>query len=147
MLDKSLFKEYIDARKLVEETEADLRTLRLRHENMAVDIVKASNPEFPYQPMHVHVEGVDYAHYKDPDDIRRLETLLKERRKIAKQKQIDVEAWMNQVPSRIQRIFRFKFVMGLTWADTGRRMGALNGEAVRKEFDRFMKDDGTEETE
>lgn len=140
MIDKSVLREYLDAKALAEETERDLQTLRDRYEFNAVDVVKGSNQSFPYQPMHFHIEGIDYRQYKNPDEIKRLEAILKDRLEIAKKKKLDVEMWMNTIPPRMQRIVRYKYIMNLTWNDTGIRMGHLSGEAVRKEFTRFMSE-------
>lgn len=140
MIDKSVLREYLDAKALVEETEHDLQVLRSRYEHAAVDIVKGSNQSFPYQPMHFRIEGIDYHQYKNPDEIKRLEAILKSRIEIVKKKRIDVEMWMNTIPPRIQRIVRFKYFMNLTWSETGGRMGHMSGEAVRKELTRFMSE-------
>ena len=141
MIDKSILREYLDACELVKETEEDLRVLRYEYEQAAVDIVKGSNPVFPYQPMNFHVEGISYARYKNPDEINRMEAILSERKAIAKEKKLAVESWINTLPTRIQRIVRFRYIMGCTWLETGNRMGDLTGEAVRKEFSRFMAEE------
>lgn len=141
MIDKSILREYLDACELVKETEEDLRLLRSEYEQAAVDIVKGSNPVFPYQPMNFHVEGISYERYKNPDEIKRMEAILKERKEIAKEKKLAVESWINTIPTRIQRIVRFRYIMGYTWLETGNRMGDLTGEAVRKEFSRFMAEE------
>lgn len=140
VMDKTVLREYLDAKALVEETEADLQTLRMRYEENAVDVVKGSNHAFPYQPVHFRVEGIDYRQYKNPDEIKKLENILKERKDIAKRKQLDVEMWINTISSRMQRIVRYKYIMNLTWNETGNRMGHLTGEAIRKEFMRFMRE-------
>lgn len=140
VMDKTVLREYLDAKALVEETEADLQTLKMRYEENAVDVVKGSNHAFPYQPVHFRVEGIDYRQYKNPDEIKKLENILKERKDIAKRKQLDVEMWINTISSRMQRIVRYKYIMNLTWNETGNRMGHLTGEAIRKEFMRFMRE-------
>ena len=140
-MDKTILKEYIDACRLIEETEADLRRLRIEYEQNSVDVVKGSNPVFPFQPMSFRIEGIGYRQYKDPEEIRRIEAILKERREIAKKKRLDVEAWMNAAPSRIQRIVRYRYLMGMTWAEAGKKFGDYTGEAIRKEFSRFMSED------
>lgn len=140
MIDKSILREYLDACALVKETEEDLRILRTEYEQGAVDIVKGSNPVFPYQPMNFHVEGISYAKYRNPDEIKRMEAILKERKEIAKEKKLAVEAWINTIPTRIQRIVRFRYIMGYTWYETGNKMGGASAEAVRMEFTRFMSD-------
>lgn len=138
MIDKSVLREYIDAKALAEETEADLQKLRMKYEHNAVDIVKGSNQVFPYQPVHFRVEGIEYRQYKNPDEIKQLEEILKQRLETVKKKQLDVEMWMNTINPRMQRVVRYKYIMNLTWSEVGGRMGRMTGEAIRKEFMRFM---------
>ena len=99
-----LLAEYEDARRLFDETEADLARLRREHEVYATDVVKGSNPDYPYEQRSFRVEGVSYAEYTKPDDVMRIEKILKDRRDVLAQKRLAVEEWMNEIPSRIARI-------------------------------------------
>ena len=137
-LDKSILVEYIDAKKLLEETEADLYRLKNRQGRIAVDSVKGSNPNFPYEPRTFHIEGVEYGEYKKSDEIRRLEKILTERRERAKGIRIEVEAWINTIPPRIQRIVRMRYMKGLTWDRISAELGYLSNSAARMELKRFL---------
>ena len=141
---KSILIEYIDAKKLLEETEADLWKLKSQQGRIAVDSVKGSNPNFPYEPRTFRIEGVDYKEYKKTDEIRRLEKILTERRENAKQIRMEVEAWINTIPIRMQRIVRMRYMKGLTWGKISEQLGYASGSAVRMEMKRFMERDDEE---
>lgn len=131
--------EYEDACRLVEETERDLEGLRRKYKDASVDVVKGSNPNFPYEQRTFRIEGVDYAEYRNPTEIQQLEAILKERKEQAKEKRMAVEYWMNTVPSRIARIVRMKYFMKKSWSDVAFAMGLNTPQAARMEFTRFMK--------
>lgn len=140
-MNKGMLAEYLDACAMVEEAEADLRRIKLEHETAAVDSVKGSNPNFPYEPRTFRIEGVSYREYQRPDEQRRIEEILKDRRDRAKKTRLEVEAWMNTIPVRMQRIIRLKYFEGMTWTETAMRMGGrqLSGDAIRMELSAFMR--------
>ena len=139
-MNRSMLAEYLDARAMVEEAEADLRRIKLEREANAVDSVKGSNPNFPYEPRVVRIEGVSYREYQKPDEQKRIEAILTERREKAKRIRLEVDAWMNTIPVRMQRIIRLKYFEELTWAETALRMGGrVSGDAIRMELSTFMK--------
>lgn len=137
-MQKSLLAEYEDACRLVEETERDLRALRKRLEIPASDIVKGSNPNFPYEARTFHIEGLDYTMYSKPEEIHQLELILTERREKAKQCRLEVEYWINNVPPRIARIVRLKYFQRLGWTEVAMQVGCGSGDAARMELNRYM---------
>ena len=140
MIERSALSEYEDACRLLEETESDLISLKLKYEYNSVDIVKGSNPNFPYEPRSFRIEGVDYGEFRRPDEIRRLEGILLERRETAKKKRTAVEAWINTVPPRIARIIRLKYFKKLSWYEVAAQIGAKSPEAARMLLTRYMKE-------
>lgn len=137
-MQKSLLAEYEDACRLVEETERDLQILRKRLEATASDIVKGSNPNYPYEARTFHIEGLDYTMYTKPEELRRLETILTERMEKAKQCRLEVEYWMNGVPPRIARIVRLKYFQRLGWTEVAMQVGCGSGDAARMELNRYL---------
>ncbi len=85
--------------------------------------MKGSSHEFPYTPQTFHIEGLAYPVVKDPDELDRLEEILKERLQTAERIKHDVEAWLNTIPQRMQRIIRYKIFEELTWSEVAVRMG------------------------
>ena len=140
MPSKSVLAEYEDACRLIEETESDLIRLRRRLDGVAVDTVRGSNPEFPYEPRSFRIEGIGYGEYKAPEEIREIEKILNARREIAKKKRLEVEYWMNTVPSRIARIVRLRYFKKETWSDIALHMGANSPDTIRSELNRYLKE-------
>lgn len=139
-MQKTVLSEYEDACRLVEETEHDLDKLRKQLKDAATDIVKGSNPNFPYEARTFHIEGVSYGEYMKPDEVKRLEFILTQRKNIAKERRLVVEYWMNTVPPRIARIVRLKYFQKLGWTEVAMQVGCGSGDAARMELNRYLKD-------
>lgn len=137
---KSILSEYDDACKLVEETERDLKRVKELLKGASVDVVKGSNPNFPYEQRNFRIEGIDYR-FARTDELKRLEEILLKRRDIAREKRLAVEYWMNTVPSRIQRIIRMKYFGKASWATVSFQLGYSSPDAARMELNRFMASD------
>ena len=138
-MNKNVLSEYLDALAVIEDTEKDLARLKMEYETNSVDSVKGSNPEFPYEPRVFRIEGVSYRDYRNADEIKKVETILLERKANAKKLRMEVDLWMNTIPSRIQRIVRMRFFMGMTWENISRKLGYTGNSAARMELDRFLK--------
>ena len=138
-MDKDIFKQYIDACEAVKETEEQIRQLRKNRKTVVVDAVKGSMHDFPFAEKTFRTEGLSYSAVADPRQLDREELILEERLQNAKRIKCDVEAWINTIPARMQRIIRYKFFEELTWEQVARRLGRkATGEGVRKEFENFM---------
>lgn len=136
---KSVLVEYEDLCALVNETEEDLRRLRREHSNVAVDMVRGSNPNFPYEQRSFRIEGVSYSEYKsDSRLIGETEKLLEERRKMCMEKRLEVDYWMNTIPARVARIIRMKYFQKLTWTEVAMRLGYESGDAARIKLSRYL---------
>lgn len=73
------------------------------------------------------------------DALLQEEKLLAERKQNAERKKHEVEAFMNAIPMRMQRIIRFKYFEGLSWEQTAQQMGRkATGDSVRMEFNNFL---------
>ena len=107
-MDKNILNDYIDACKLIEETEADIKRLQKKKKTVIQTNVKGSNPEFPYQPQHFMIQGTPFT-YTEDSQLRLEEKLLENRKANAEKIKLDVDQWMLTVPARMQRIIRFKF--------------------------------------
>lgn len=137
-MDKKILSDYIDACELVKETEQDIRRLKQKKHTIVQGNVKGSNPEFPYQEQHFRIAGMAYT-YSDDTQVRMEEALLRERKARAEEIKLEVEAWINTIPMRIQRIVRYRYIKGLSWERTADRMGRkATGDGIRKELERFL---------
>ena len=138
-MDKQILEQYIDACELIKDTKDEIRKLRKHRSQIQQDSVKGSSHEFPYTLQTYHLEGLGYAAVKDPDELERMEVLLEERIRNAEKIKRQVEAWLNTVSPRMQRIIRYRIFEELTWAQVAVRMGRkATADSVRMEFERFM---------
>ena len=139
-LDKQILEQYIDACELIKDTKEEIGKLRKRRRQIQKDSVKGSAQEFPYTLQTYHLEGLGYATVKDPDELDRMEELLAERIRNAEKIKRQVEAWLNTVSPRMQRIIRYRIFEELTWAQVAVKMGRkATADSVRMEFTNFMK--------
>lgn len=138
-MDKQILKDYIDACAQVKETKEALLKLRKAKKRREQDAVKGSSHEFPYTMRTYHLDGLAYAAVMDPGEEDRLEEILRERLRNAERIKRDVEAWMNTIPMRMQRIIRYRIFEDLPWGQVAVRMGRRATEAsVKMEYLRFM---------
>ena len=139
-MDKQILVDYIDACKVVDDTKEEIRKLKKNRKRILTDTVKGSSHDFPYTLQTYRTEGLAYSVVKDPDELDRLEVVLKERLQNAERIKRQVEVWLNTIPMRMQRIIRYKIFEGLTWAEVAIRMGRkATPDGIRKEYENFMK--------
>ena len=139
-MDKQILKDYIDACAQVKETKDALQKLQKAKKRREQDAVKGSSHEFPYTAQTFHIEGIAYPLVQDPGEEDRLEEILRERLRNAERIKHDVEAWLNTIPMRMQRIIKYKIFEGLTWNQVAIRMGRkATADGVRMEYVNFMK--------
>lgn len=139
-MNKQILEQYIDACELIKDTKDEIRKLRKHRSQIQQDSVKGSAHEFPYTLQTYHLEGLGYAAVKDPDELDRMEKLLEERIRNAEKIKRQVEAWLNTVSPRMQRIIRYRIFEELTWVQVAVKMGRkATEEGIRKEFIRFME--------
>lgn len=139
-MDKQILEQYIDACELIKETEEDIRRVKKQRKTIVQDRVQGSMKEFPYAAQSFKVQGVAYSVVRDPGALEAYEQLLEERKAQAEAIKVQVEAWLNTIPQRMQRIIRYKVFDKLTWAEVATKLGRkATPDGVRKEFENFMK--------
>ncbi len=138
-MDKTILQEYIDACELVKDIEAEIQKLNRKKKTVIQTNVKGSMHEFPYVEQHFKVQGTTFT-VKDDSRLRYEEKLLEQQKAKAEQVKLQVEEWMLTIPSRMQRIIRYRYLEGMTWEKVAVRIGRrATGESVRKEFENFLK--------
>ena len=136
---KNILDQYVDACKLIEETEKDIQRLKKKRKTIIQTNVKGSNQDWPYQEQHFKIQGTTFT-YADDYQLRMEEKLLEERKTNAAKIKQEAEVFMNTTPPRIQRIIRFKVFQKMTWEETAQKMGRkATAESVRKEYQRFFE--------
>ena len=137
-MDKEILKQYIDACELVKEAKEDIRKLKKNRKRIEQDRVTGSAHEFPYTKKSYHIEGLAYPVVKDQLDRR--EEILRTRIQNAERIKREVDAWMNTIPQRMQRIIRYRIFEELPWGEVAIKMGRrATADSVRKEYENFMK--------
>ena len=140
-LDKRVLEDYIDACAQVKETKEALLKLRKAKKRREQDAVKGSSHEFPYTAQTFHIEGIAYPLVQDPGEEDRLEEILRERLRNAERIKYDVEAWLNTIPMRMQRIIRYRIFEELPWEQVAIKLGRrATADGVRMEYVRFMEE-------
>lgn len=138
-MDKDILKQYIDACEAVKETEEQIRRLQKNRKTVVVDAVKGSMHDFPFAAKSFKVAGIVHSVLEDPGQLDREELILEERKAAAAQIKSQVEAWLNTIPVRMQRIIRYRDFDGLTWRQVAIKMGRrTTEESVKKEYQRFF---------
>lgn len=138
-MDKTILQDYVDACELVKETEAEIHKLNRKKKTVIQTNVKGSMHEFPYVEQHFKVQGTTFT-VKDDSHLRYEEKLLERQKANAEKVKLQVEEWMLTLPSRMQRIVRYKIFEGSTWEEVAKRLGRkASGDSVRKEFEIFLK--------
>ena len=136
---KDIFKQYIDACEAVKETEEQIRRLQKNRKTVVVDAVKGSMHDFPFAEKSFKVTGIAHSVLENPGQLDREELILEERKAAAAQIKSQVEAWLNTIPVRMQRIIRYRDFDGLTWRQVAMKMGRKATEdSVRMEYQRFF---------
>ena len=97
--------------------------------------------DFPFAPKSFKVTGIAHDVVADPGRLDQEERLLEERKAAAAQIKSQVEAWLNTIPVRMQRIIRYRIFEELSWRQVAMKMGRRATEAsVKMEFQRFFKE-------
>lgn len=140
-MDKTVLEQYIDACELIKDSKEELQRLKKQRKRIEQDSVKGSLHEFPYTAKNFHLEGIAYSVIKDPRAVEVQEQILSQQIEDAAKIKQQVEAWMLTIPKRMQRIIKYRVFEEKTWEQVANRIGRkATGEGVRKEFERFMKE-------
>ena len=139
-MDKTILQDYIDACELVKETEAEIHKLNRKKKTVIQTNVKGSMHEFPYVEQHFKVQGTTFSG-KDDSRLRYGEKLLEQQKARAEQIRLQVEEWMLTIPSRMQRIVKYRYLEGLSWGQVAINIGRkASADSVRKELGRFLEE-------
>ena len=100
---------------------------------------EGSMHDFPFAEKTFRTGGLSYSVVADPGQLDREELILEERKAAAAQIKSQVEAWLNTIPVRMQRIIRYRDFEELTWRQVAMKMGRrATEESVKKEYQRFF---------
>ena len=138
-MDKNILQEYIDACELIKDTEKQIHKLNQKKKTIIQTNVKGSMHEFPYVEQRFKIQGTTFS-IKDDFRLRYEERLLEQRKAKAEQVKLQVEEWMLTIPSRMQRIVKYRYLEGMSWERVAERMGRrATADSVRMELNNFLK--------
>lgn len=139
-MDKEILEQYIDACELIKETERDIQRVKKQRKTIVQDRVRGSMNEFPYAAQSFSIHGMVYTAVREPGELVAYERLLEERKARAEEIKVQVEAWLNMIPLRMQRITRFKYFEGLSWGEIAIRLGRNStADGIKMEYRRFLE--------
>lgn len=137
-MDKKILEDYIDACAFIKDTEAEIARLE-KKKRYVQDKVRGSNPDWPYEERSFNIGGTTET-AQDSAALAKERQILDEQRRIALDLKLGVEEWMKEIPFRMQRIIKYKFFNRLSWEEVATLMKCKGGgDAMRKEYDRFMR--------
>lgn len=138
-MDKKVLEDYIDACEFIKETENEIKNLE-KKKKIVQDKVKGSNPDWPYEARSFNLGGTIET-VADAGRIHREKQILTVQKEEAEELKLQVEEWMQEIPFRMRRIIKYKFFNNLSWEEVATLMKAKSGDSVKKEYQRFMKND------
>ncbi|CDZ74853.1 hypothetical protein ING2D1G_0694 [Peptoniphilus sp. ING2-D1G] len=98
------------------------------------DITTASNPEFPYQPIHIRLEGIDTR------EVDKINAIIVKRYKQAAKAKYKIEKFISDIDdSRTRMIFERRYIDGWSWIKISMAMGSTNESYARMIHDRYLK--------
>lgn len=131
-MDKATLENYRYLKKEIRQLERRISRL---HTPLS-DRVTASNAEFPYQPIHVRIEGVDIKK-------QALEEILRKRLAACLDETIRIEDFISSIDdSRTRMIFQKRYIDGWSWLKISRSMGSMDESYARKLVERHLKKRG-----
>ena len=96
--------------------------------------------EFPYTEQHFKIQGTAFT-VKDDSSLRYEEKLLEQRKVKAEQIKLQVEEWMLSLPSRMQRIIKYRYLEGINWDQVAAKIGrGATADSVRMEMERYLRE-------
>lgn len=124
--------QYLVLRKEIDDLSEKIKKAK---DNTVTDIVKASNPEFPYQEIHKEIQGLSYSKHK-----KKLYKVLKNRLIKAKKAKVEIEEYISGIDdSYVRYIFEKRYIDGWSWQKISRELGSPHESYARKIHDRYLK--------
>ena len=128
-MDAETLKEYRYLKREIKSLQERIKLLK----PTVSDTVRASNTEFPYQEIHIQIEG------EDPRKSS-LELILQKRLDACIDKVIEIERFISSIEdSRIRMIFQRRYVDGWSWAKISMSLGSGSEAYARMIHNRYIK--------
>ena len=132
---KQTLRQYNSIREEIKELRREIAKLE-RQEKYATDKVAGSDDQFPYAKKHFTISGI----VEDKNLIRKKEILIDRLKKCEKIK-IEIDKFITEIPDSLtRRVFRYRYIEGLTWLQIAYRIGKHDESYPRKVIhDRYLE--------
>lgn len=134
MTGKELLKQYNSILEEIKELNRDIERLERKEIKHEIDKVKGSNSEFPYQPRSFTIAG--YNVQEEEQILKRILTkknILYKRKNKCEDLKLQIEEFIDTIPDSLtRRVFRYRYIDGLSWQAIARRIGKFEESYPRK---------------
>ncbi len=125
---KETLKQYNSIREEIKELRREIARLEKQETRYATDKVTGSDNQFPYAKKHFTISGI----VEDRNLIRKKEILINRLEKCEELK-MQIEEFISTIPDSLtRRVFRYRYIEGLTWLQIARRIGKYDESYPRK---------------
>ena len=129
-MERETLAQYRDLKREIEHLEQRIQRLK----TTVIDSVRASNAEFPYQEIHVTIEG-------EVSPKKELENILALRSRQCQAMALSSERFIADIEdSRIRQIFELRYIEGWTWERISGVLGASNESYARNLHNKFLNE-------
>lgn len=129
-MERETLAQYRDLKREIEHLEQRIQRLK----TTVIDSVRASNAEFPYQEIHVTIEG-------EVSPKKELENILALRSRQCQAMALRIERFIADIEdSRIRQIFELRYIEGWTWEKISGVLGAANESYARNLHNKFLNE-------
>lgn len=127
-MERETLAQYRDLKREIKHLERRIRRLK----TTVTDSVRASNAEFPYQEIHVTIEG-------EVSPKTELERILALRIRQCQSMALAIERFITEIEdSRTRQIFELRYIYGWTWERISGVLGAANESYARNLHNKFL---------
>ena len=133
---KETLKQYNSIREEIKELRREIARLEKQETRYATDKVVGSDNQFPYAKKHFTITGI----VENKNLIRKKEILIDRLKKCEKIK-IEIDKFITEIPDSLtRRVFRYRYIEGLTWLQIAYRIGKHDESYPRKVIhDRYLE--------
>ncbi|WP_138158761.1 hypothetical protein [Peptoniphilus catoniae] len=132
-MEKTQLMQYIYLQKEIKNLEKKIKKLE---GSIVRDRVKGSNTEFPYQEIHIQIEGYENSPY-----YRRLKRTLNKRYKKCIELEMQIQDFISSIEdSRTRLVFELRYIEGKSWVYISKQLGSSNESYARMIHNRYLNE-------
>lgn len=125
---KKLLSQYTSLTEEIKELEKEINRLERQEPKIAFDTVKGSSKYFPYTERTFTIIGIE-----ENKNLEKKKEILLKRKRICEKLKLQIEEFISSIPDSLtRRVFRFRYIEGLSWPQIARRIGKYDESYPRK---------------